>query len=60
MQVMEGPQGHRGLFIAQLLELELIFECGFIHHTNTVAHMYDIRTQKNLMLRNNMFLKGCI
>lgn len=54
MQVMEGPQRHRGLFIAQLLELELIFECGFIHHTNTITHMHDIRTQKNLILRNNV------
>lgn len=25
MQVIEGPQKHRGLFTAQLLELELIF-----------------------------------
>lgn len=40
-----APQKHRGLFVAQLVKLELIFECGFIHHTNTITHMHYKHTQ---------------
>lgn len=56
MQLREGPQEHR----AQLLKLELSFECGFIHHTNKQIHAHPHHTQISLILKGNIFLKRCI